>query len=165
MAPWGTWRRWCWITAPTTPRSATATRTSGEGSGGGGTGGDPHIALPAPSRRTCPPAAPHRLPDAREAAPPLPQPLAGERDDRAPALTARRPRLATPLRRVPGHAPAARADPRGGTVTPAPTAREKERDGGYGGDSGLCAGFMCFVCLKSALSTPEAPQLGDSSRN
>lgn len=27
VAPWGTWRRWCWITAPTTPRSATATRT------------------------------------------------------------------------------------------------------------------------------------------
>lgn len=30
VAPWGAWRRWCWITAPTTPRSATATRTSGE---------------------------------------------------------------------------------------------------------------------------------------
>lgn len=30
VAPWGAWRRWCWITAPTTPRSATATRTSGK---------------------------------------------------------------------------------------------------------------------------------------
>lgn len=36
VAPWGTWRRWCWITAPTTPRSATATRTSGEGTVQGG---------------------------------------------------------------------------------------------------------------------------------
>eukprot|EP00075_Anas_platyrhynchos_P021866 XP_027311119.1 actin-related protein 6 [Anas platyrhynchos] len=28
VAPWGAWPRWCWITAPTPPRSATATPTS-----------------------------------------------------------------------------------------------------------------------------------------
>lgn len=30
VAPWGAWPRWCWITAPTPPRSATATPTSGQ---------------------------------------------------------------------------------------------------------------------------------------
>lgn len=162
MAPWGTWRRWCWITAPTTPRSATATRTSGEGSGGGGSGGDPHIALPAPSRRTCPPTGSRthgRLPllflspslgsgtivrlRSPRGGPAWPRPFGGCR--------------ATPLQRAPTRA-------EGPLHLPQPPGRRKET-GGMEVTQGCVQGLMCFVCLKSALSTPEAPQLGDSSRN
>lgn len=115
VAPWGTWRRWCWITAPTTPRSATATRASGEDPerGRGAAGGRPLISslLRHPARRTGPSAPRRRRPGLREPDIPLPQPaLPGQRASSAPAHAADRPDLAPPPRLDPaplwsGHAP------------------------------------------------------------
>lgn len=147
VAPWGTWRRWCWITAPTTPRSATATRTSGERPGGDGTGGHPLIAPLAPgrtSRPTGPAAAPRRRLGAQEAAPPLPRPLTGERALSAPALGVARPRPGSAPAAMSGPAPAARAGLPGGTVTAEFPARGRAR-------------LSLGACVSPCLSVEEPP--------
>lgn len=90
VAPWGTWRRWCWITAPTTPRSATATRTSGERTGQDGT------------RRGGRWASPHGFSSAAAPAP------IGRSPARGPAVRMRSPRRGAAC---PHLAPAAAAGP------------------------------------------------------